>query len=105
MQTRQLGGLWPVSALTLGGGGIGQLWGETTRDECVATTRAAVDGGINLLDMAPTVLDLFGVQIPAYMQGSPLFDGTPRSGGRSVPETPTATGEVSRAPKEPEEAQ
>ncbi len=54
MQTRQLGGLWPVSALTLGGGGIGQLWGETTRDECVATTRAAVDGGINLLDMAPT---------------------------------------------------
>jgi predicted AlkP superfamily phosphohydrolase/phosphomutase len=57
-----------------------------------------------LLDMAPTVLDLFGVQIPAYMQGSPLFDGTPRSGGRSVPETPAATREASRAPKEPEEA-
>ncbi|NKB58412.1 MAG: aldo/keto reductase [Alphaproteobacteria bacterium] len=54
MQTRQLGGLWPVSALTLGGGGIGQLWGETTREECVATTRAAVDGGITLLDMAPS---------------------------------------------------
>jgi len=52
METRQLGGLWPVSALTLGGGGIGQLWGETTRDECVATTRAAVDAGITLLDMA-----------------------------------------------------
>jgi aryl-alcohol dehydrogenase-like predicted oxidoreductase len=53
MRTRQLGGLWPVSALTLGGGGIGQLWGETTREECVAVVRAAVDGGIALLDMAP----------------------------------------------------
>ena len=52
METRQLGNLWPVSALTLGGGGIGQLWGETTRRECVATTRAAVDAGITLLDMA-----------------------------------------------------
>ncbi|MEP0068158.1 aldo/keto reductase [Pyruvatibacter sp.] len=53
MQTRQLGTLWPVSALTLGGGGLGQVWGETTRDEAVATARAAVDSGITLLDMAP----------------------------------------------------
>ena len=53
METRQLGGLWPVSALSLGGGGVGQLWGETKRDECVATVRAAVDSGITLLDMAP----------------------------------------------------
>lgn len=53
MQTRRLGNLWPVSALTLGGGGIGQLWGETTREECVAVTRTAVDGGVTLLDMAP----------------------------------------------------
>ena len=53
MQTRHLGSLWPVSALTLGGGGIGQLWGETTRDECVAVARAAVDGDVTLLDMAP----------------------------------------------------
>jgi aryl-alcohol dehydrogenase-like predicted oxidoreductase len=53
MQTRMLGRLWPVSALTLGGGGVGQLWGPTTRDECVATVRAAVDSGITLLDMAP----------------------------------------------------
>ncbi len=53
METRQLGELWPVSSLTLGGGGIGQLWGETTREECIATTRAAVDNGITLLDMAP----------------------------------------------------
>jgi aryl-alcohol dehydrogenase-like predicted oxidoreductase len=53
MQTRRLGRLWPVSALTLGGGGVGQLWGPTTRDECIATVRAAVDSGITLLDMAP----------------------------------------------------
>jgi aryl-alcohol dehydrogenase-like predicted oxidoreductase len=53
MQTRRLGNLWPVSALTLGGGGLGQLWGPTTREECVATVRAAVERGITLLDMAP----------------------------------------------------
>ncbi|MDP6389451.1 MAG: aldo/keto reductase [Alphaproteobacteria bacterium] len=57
METRQLGSLWPVSALTLGGGGIGQLWGETTREECIATVRAAVDGGITLLDLAPSYGD------------------------------------------------
>jgi aryl-alcohol dehydrogenase-like predicted oxidoreductase len=54
MRSRHLGNLWPVSALTLGGGGIGQLWGDTTREECVATVRAAVDGGVTLLDMAPS---------------------------------------------------
>ena len=53
MKTRMLGRLWPVSALTLGGGGVGQLWGPTTRDECIATVRTAVDSGITLLDMAP----------------------------------------------------
>lgn len=53
METRQLGQLWPVSALALGGGGIGQLWGATTREECVAAVREAVDRGITLLDMAP----------------------------------------------------
>ena len=53
MQMRRLGGLWPVSALTLGGGGLGQLWGATSRAEAVATVRAAVDTGITLLDLAP----------------------------------------------------
>jgi len=53
MEMRQLNGLWPVSALTLGGGGLGQVWGETSRDEAVATVRAAVDAGITLFDMAP----------------------------------------------------
>jgi aryl-alcohol dehydrogenase-like predicted oxidoreductase len=48
-----LGGLWPVSALTLGGGGLGQLWGATDRREAVATGREALDAGITLLDVAP----------------------------------------------------
>ena len=53
MQQRQLGKLWPVSSLTLGGGGLGQLWGATTRKECVATVHAAIEAGITLLDLTP----------------------------------------------------
>jgi len=53
MQSRSFGPLGRVSALTLGGGGLGMLWGETTFDECVATVHAAVDAGITLLDLAP----------------------------------------------------
>ena len=53
MRQHQFGTLWPVSTLTLGGGGLGMVWGETTFDECVATVRAAVEAGINLLDLAP----------------------------------------------------
>src|SRR5690349_4448773 len=53
MEARQLGALWPVSSLTLGGGGIGNVWGATTRGEAVATVKAAVDAGITLLDLAP----------------------------------------------------
>jgi aryl-alcohol dehydrogenase-like predicted oxidoreductase len=53
MQQRSLGTLGPVSALTLGGGGLGMLWGETTFGECVATVQAAVAAGITLIDLAP----------------------------------------------------
>lgn len=53
MQQRAFGPLPPVSTLTLGGGGLGMLWGPTTFDECIATVHAAVDAGINLLDLAP----------------------------------------------------
>src|SRR5882724_8558719 len=53
MQLNSFGKLWPVSTLTLGGGGIGMVWGETTFDECVATVHAAVAAGINLIDVAP----------------------------------------------------
>jgi aryl-alcohol dehydrogenase-like predicted oxidoreductase len=53
MQQHSFGGLWPVSVLTLGGGGLGMVWGETTFDECVATVHDAVAAGINLIDLAP----------------------------------------------------
>ena len=48
-----LGALWPVSPLTLGGGGIAGIWGETTRQEAVKTVQTAVEEGINLIDVAP----------------------------------------------------
>lgn len=53
MEHRPFGPLGTVSALTLGGGGTGQVWGPTTRDEAVATTREAVEAGIDFLDVAP----------------------------------------------------
>jgi aryl-alcohol dehydrogenase-like predicted oxidoreductase len=46
-----------VSSLTLGGGGIGGIWGPTDRREAVATVRTAVDAGITLLDTAPSYGD------------------------------------------------
>ena len=42
-----------VSSLTLGGGGIGQVWGETTSEEAIKTVHAALDHGINHFDVAP----------------------------------------------------
>ena len=54
MQQHSFGRLSPVSALTLGGGGLGMVWGETTFDECVATVHDAVTAGINLIDLAPS---------------------------------------------------
>src|SRR5215472_15414847 len=72
MKKATLGPLGPVSRLTLGGGGIGQIWGETTREEAEATLRAAVDGGITLLDAAPLyrncetfIGETFGGRLPA----------------------------------------
>ncbi len=75
MQTRPFGPLEPVSALTLGGGGLGQVWGATTRDEAIATVHEAIAGGITLLDMAPSygrdgeaervIGEAFGGRLPA----------------------------------------
>lgn len=74
MNTHAFGQLAPVSVLTLGGGGLGQLWGPTTREECVATVRAATAAGITLLDLAPrygdgkaeqVVGEAFGGRLPA----------------------------------------
>src|SRR5262245_3840530 len=53
MRRHSFGQLPPVSRLTLGGGGLGMLWGATTFEECVATVHAAVAAGISLLDLAP----------------------------------------------------
>jgi aryl-alcohol dehydrogenase-like predicted oxidoreductase len=53
MQTTTFGALGKVSRLTLGGGGIGQVWGDVSRDEAIATIRLAVDEGIDLIDAAP----------------------------------------------------
>jgi aryl-alcohol dehydrogenase-like predicted oxidoreductase len=53
MRTVTLGPFDDVSRLTLGGGGLGQLWGETTHEEAIATVHAAVDAGITLIDTAP----------------------------------------------------
>jgi aryl-alcohol dehydrogenase-like predicted oxidoreductase len=73
MQSRLLGRLGPVSALSLGGGGIGGTWGPRTRSESVATVRAAIDAGITLIDVAPAygngeselvVGDAFDGQLP-----------------------------------------
>ncbi len=74
MQRHSFGPLPPVSTLTLGGGGIGMLWGETTLEECIATTEAAVAAGINWIDLAPrygnglaerVVGEAFGGKLPA----------------------------------------
>lgn len=74
MQQRAFGRLGPVSVLTLGGGGLGMLWGQTTFEECVATVHAAAAAGITLLDLAPRYGDgkaeevvgaAFGGRLPA----------------------------------------
>lgn len=57
MERRAFGPLGAVSALTLGGGGTGKVWGATTREESVATVREAIDSGIDLLDLAPSYGD------------------------------------------------
>ena len=75
MQSGNLGSFGPVSRLTLGGGGIGMVWGPTSEDEAVATLRRAVDAGITLIDAAP------GYRICEAMIGR-AFDGRLPSGVR-----------------------
>jgi aryl-alcohol dehydrogenase-like predicted oxidoreductase len=53
MKKRPFGKLGEISCLTLGGGGIGQVWGSTSREEAVATVREAVANGVTFLDLAP----------------------------------------------------
>ena len=53
MEKRSFKPYGSISALTLGGGGLGQVWGETTREEAIETVNLAVENGINHLDVAP----------------------------------------------------
>ena len=75
MRQNGFGKLWPVSALTLGGGGIGMVWGETTLDECVATVHEAVAAGINLIDLAPSYGD-GRASVPRFRFGPPSLIST-----------------------------
>ena len=53
MENRAFKPFGSISSLTLGGGGLGQVWGETTREEAVATVNVAIEKGITHLDVAP----------------------------------------------------
>jgi aryl-alcohol dehydrogenase-like predicted oxidoreductase len=75
MKTQPFGPLGQVSVLTLGGGGLGQLWGPTTREECVATVKAAVDAGITLIDLAPRYGDGKAEQVVGEAFGGRLPSG------------------------------
>jgi aryl-alcohol dehydrogenase-like predicted oxidoreductase len=79
VQLRELGPLGPISALSLGGGGLGQVWGPTDRDEAVATVHAAVAAGVALLDLAPAygrgeservIAEAFAGRLPAGVRVS-----------------------------------
>ena len=75
MEKRQFGNLWEISSLTLGGGGTGQVWGPTSRQEAVATTKAAVDWGITFLDVAPSYGDGESEVVIGEAFGGRLPDG------------------------------
>jgi aryl-alcohol dehydrogenase-like predicted oxidoreductase len=75
MRQNSFGKLGPVSALTLGGGGIGMVWGETTFDECLATVHEAVAAGINLIDLAPSYGDGRAERVVGEAFGGRLPDG------------------------------
>ncbi len=53
MERRKFKPFGELSALTLGGGGLGQVWGKTSREEALETVAMALDHGINHLDVAP----------------------------------------------------
>ena len=40
----------------------------------------------HLVDLAPTALQLFGIEAPAHMDGRVLFDGPPKPPGRVASE-------------------
>ena len=89
MRTATLGQPGEVSRLTLGGGGIGQVWGENSHGEAVATLKAAIDGGITVLDAAPMyrncqafIGEVFGGKLPEGVKITTKCQlGTPPASG------------------------
>jgi aryl-alcohol dehydrogenase-like predicted oxidoreductase len=90
MQQHELGRLWPVSTLTLGGGGLGMLWGPTTFEECVATVHDAVASGISLLDLAPRYGDGKAEEVVGEAFGGRLPDGVRVTSKCNLGEPPPA---------------
>lgn len=54
MEQELLGALWPVSKLTISAAGLAAIWGKTPEEEGIATLYAALDAGINHIDVAPS---------------------------------------------------
>src|SRR6202022_418615 len=75
MQQHQFSRLWPVSALTLGGGGLGVVGGEQKFRECVATVHDAVAAGVNLIDLAPRYGDGKAEEVVGAAFGGRLPEG------------------------------
>lgn len=73
MQYQSLGSCFSASRLTLGGGGIGQVWGATDRDEALATVQEAYTAGINCFDLAP----MYGDGEAERVVGMVFSDGYP----------------------------
>ena len=86
MQQRPFGRLGSVSALTLGGGGIGNVWGAVERSEAVATVRAALDAGITMLDVAPTLGPGEAESVVGVALGGTIPDGVLISTKVELPE-------------------
>ena len=90
MQRHDFGGLFKVSTLTLGGGGLGMLWGPTSVAECVATVHAAVAAGINLIDLAPRYGDGKAEEVVGEAFAGRLPDGVRVTSKYNLGEPPPA---------------
>jgi aryl-alcohol dehydrogenase-like predicted oxidoreductase len=90
MERRAFGPLGEVSALTLGGGGLGQVWGETTRTEAIAAVHEALDSGVTMLDVAPSYGDGEAERVVGDALGGALPDGVLISTKCRVGDTPEA---------------
>ncbi len=73
MHYQSLGNCFSASRLTLGGGGIGQVWGATDRNEALATVKQAHASGINCFDLAP----MYGDGEAERVVGMAFSDGYP----------------------------